>query len=131
MLSSSTTWTPGIIPPSWSIAPTRPRAAAAPGWAPSTRMLPESGGMRPRSIEIVVVLPAPFGPSRASVWPRSTARLRLSTASTGPKLRLTASSTTAWGPSPSLGRPEVCCVMCHSVRGVPGPRVVKPVSNPR
>ena len=71
------------MPPSWSIAPTLARAAGDPGAAPKTSMLPASGAESPSSMEIVVVLPAPLGPSRASVWPGSTVRLRLSTASTG------------------------------------------------
>ena len=71
------------MPPSWSIAPTLACAAGDPGAAPNTSMRPASGAESPSSMEIVVVLPAPLGPSRASVWPRSTVRLRLSTASTG------------------------------------------------
>jgi len=38
---------------------------------------------------MVVDLPAPFGPSRATVWPRGTVRPTPSTARTAPKLLLT------------------------------------------
>ena len=69
--SSSTIWTPGIMPPSWSIAPTLAWATADPGFEPKTSMLPASGTDSPRSMEMVVVLPAPLGPSSATVspWP--------------------------------------------------------------
>ena len=39
------------------------------GSRPSTRAVPAVGSDRPRSIRMVVVLPAPFGPSRPKTWP--------------------------------------------------------------
>ena len=51
---------------------------------PSTSTSPASGGSRPSRISIVVVLPAPFGPSRPKHSPRSTASERPSTATTSP-----------------------------------------------
>ena len=41
---------------------------------PSTLAEPEVGGMRPISIRIVVVLPAPFGPRKPKISPRSTVK---------------------------------------------------------
>ncbi len=42
--------------------------------------LPDSGDDRPTSIRIVEVLPAPFGPSNAQIWPASTLKLSRLTA---------------------------------------------------
>jgi hypothetical protein len=87
---------------------------------------------------MAVVLPAPLGPSRATVWPRPTGRLRLSTACTDPKERETPLRTTAspavW-PLPATptatGRAwmEEGVVSCDQP-GVARPvTVVRPVSN--
>ena len=43
---------------------------------------PHVGRISPSSMRRHVVLPAPFGPSRPHTWPRSTAKVRSSTAST-------------------------------------------------
>ena len=47
---------------------------------PFTDALPELGSRREESILIVVVLPAPLGPSSPKISPRGILRLRLSTA---------------------------------------------------
>ena len=45
---------------------------------------PLVGATRPRSIAIVVVLPAPFGPINPATTPAGTSRLRLSTTARSP-----------------------------------------------
>src|SRR3954465_11345539 len=52
--------------------------------APSTRTSPLSGVTSPAIIETVVVLPAPFGPSRPTSVPRSTVNDTSSTATSEP-----------------------------------------------
>jgi hypothetical protein len=47
---------------------------------PATVMLPLVGRRIPAIIRIVVVLPAPFGPSRPNSSPRGTCRVMASTA---------------------------------------------------
>src|SRR4051794_31083141 len=47
---------------------------------PKTRISPPSGVIRPISMRRVVVLPAPFGPSRPRTWPFSTRNDRSRTA---------------------------------------------------
>src|SRR5688500_1575453 len=47
---------------------------------PNTEMRPSSGAMMLRTIRIVVVLPAPFGPSNPYTTPRGTRRLTFRTA---------------------------------------------------
>ena len=84
MASSSPTRTPGISPPSWSMAPTWPAVTADAGLRPKSRTSPRSAPSNPRTMEMIVVLPAPLGPRRATVSPRRTVRLRLSTAGTEP-----------------------------------------------
>jgi hypothetical protein len=56
-------------PPSCSIAAMRPPATACSGSPPSTLTPPASGRIRPSSSFTVVLLPAPFGPSSATVSP--------------------------------------------------------------
>ena len=51
---------------------------------PKTVAVPESGSRRPSRISIVVVLPAPFGPSMPKTSPRPTWKLTPSTALTSP-----------------------------------------------
>ena len=67
---------------------TRPRTASASRTmsCPSTRALPPSGASSVASMRIVVVLPAPFGPSTPYTEPRRTARSTPSTARTSPKV---------------------------------------------
>jgi hypothetical protein len=71
-------------PPVWSIAPMRPACTARSGGPPKTATEPSSGCCRPRSMSTVVVLPAPFGPSRATVSPGCTETSTPRTAGTGP-----------------------------------------------
>src|SRR2546429_9474954 len=47
---------------------------------PATVALPELGGRKHVSILIVVVLPAPFGPRKPTIWPFSTSNEMVSTA---------------------------------------------------
>ena len=58
-------------------------------------MLPLVGISNPISIEIIVVLPAPFPPSKAVIAPSSTLKLTLSTAMVLPKFLLRESTTIA------------------------------------
>src|SRR5476649_1668475 len=48
------------------------------GSAPSTRTVPDVGKIRPRINLIVVVLPAPLGPSNPKTSPRRTSMVKLS-----------------------------------------------------
>src|SRR4051794_32786313 len=48
------------------MTPTLGRSSRSRGSSPSTRTAPASGRRKPSQISTVVVLPAPFGPSRAS-----------------------------------------------------------------
>src|SRR5215470_10304645 len=47
---------------------------------PATDAAPEVGGRKHVSMRIVVVLPAPFGPRKPTIWPFSTSNEMLSTA---------------------------------------------------
>src|ERR671923_522373 len=58
----------------------RARVRSSGSGCPSRRTLPSSGSVTPRSIISVVVLPAPFGPRRATTSPSSTSRSTPSTA---------------------------------------------------
>src|SRR6185312_3430546 len=74
--------------------------------------VPESGRVRPSSMSIVVVLPAPFGPRKAMISPGCTSRSMPFTARTLPKFFVSPRAETAltvpasWG-SAALGRGEV------------------------
>ena len=57
--------------------PARPSAR---GSVPSTRTAPAVGAWKPSRISIVVVLPAPFGPSSAVTSPAAAVKLTSSTA---------------------------------------------------
>ena len=70
--------------PDWSIAPTRPSATDWRGSLPRTSTRPSCGRTRPSSAEMVVDLPAPFGPRSASTSPWSTSRSSRSRAIRGP-----------------------------------------------
>src|SRR6185436_19253662 len=61
---------------------------------PKSEMLPESGAVMLTIIRIVVVFPAPFGPSSPNTRPARTVRLSSLTAVNSPKLLLTLSSFT-------------------------------------
>src|ERR687888_404676 len=56
-------------------AETRPSATASCGLRPYTCTEPSVGWARPSSMSTVVVLPAPFGPSRATTSPGRMRRL--------------------------------------------------------
>ena len=51
---------------------------------PEMEALPAVGSVRPSSISVVVVLPAPLGPSRPNTSPCRTVRFRSSTAVSAP-----------------------------------------------
>src|SRR4030042_1018983 len=74
------------------------------GSNPQTLTVPEVGSVRPRSISIVVVFPAPFGPRKPKTSPSATERLRLSTAFCFPQslvsssIRMTISLSTSASP---------------------------------
>ena len=61
---------------------------ARPSTTPSTVTDPLVGAISPASIRIVVVLPAPLGPSSATISPRATSKLTSSTAMREPKRRV-------------------------------------------
>ena len=84
MSSSSRTERSRISEPVWSIAPIAPCAMAPVGLRPKTLTVPPSGGSRPSSMSIVVDLPAPFGPSSATVSPARISTSMPRTACTGP-----------------------------------------------
>src|SRR3954470_10031576 len=87
-----------------TIAPTRASASArSPGRSrPSTRIEPEVGWARPRSMRIRVVLPAPLAPRKPKALPRGTSRSTLSSATRVPNvlprpLVCTARPSARWG----------------------------------
>src|SRR5512143_630541 len=59
------------------------------------RVVPASARVSPAAMEISVVLPAPFGPSRPKNSPGATAKLTPASACTGPKRRATSTNSTA------------------------------------
>src|SRR5690606_23611084 len=64
---------------------------------PSTSTAPASGSISPSRISIVVVLPAPFGPSRPNRSPVCTSRSRPATATPSPyRLRSPRQRTASW-----------------------------------
>src|SRR5665213_1865431 len=67
------------------MAPIIPAFTACAGVRPNSETVPESGLASPMSRSMVVVLPAPFGPSRATVVPRAVRGLDLELARTAPK----------------------------------------------
>src|SRR5580765_6594690 len=76
-------------------AETRPREMACRGWRPSTWTEPVVGCDRPRTMSMVVVLPAPLGPRKATISPGSSERSMPRTAWTGPKSLVTPDRWTA------------------------------------
>src|SRR5664279_2752990 len=94
------------IPPLCSTADTKPREIAWCGDIPRTETSPELGRDRPRITSIVDVLPAPFGPRKATISPDAMLKSMPSTAWTGPKLLCTPRSSTASGASAPLGDPQ-------------------------
>ena len=79
-VTSSRTVTSGIRPPDWSMAPTRPDFTPAYGSEPNIWILPLVGLRSASSMSREVDLPAPFGPSRATVSPGRKSRVSPSTA---------------------------------------------------
>src|SRR6266545_2860166 len=84
MVINSRTFRSRMIDPVCSIAPIAPAWIASAGVMPNSETRPVSGGSRPSSMSIVVDLPAPFGPSRATVSPGAIEMSTLRTACTGP-----------------------------------------------
>jgi hypothetical protein len=82
--TSSRTVTSGIRPPDWSMAPIRPDFTARYGSSPNTRIPPPVGLRSASSMSREVDLPAPFGPSRATVSPWRSSRLSPPTARSRP-----------------------------------------------
>ena len=76
-------------------AETRPRAIAWRGWSPSTSTVPDVGWESPSTMSMVVVLPAPLGPRKATISPGSRVRSMPRTAWTSPKSLVTSESRTA------------------------------------
>ncbi len=70
--------------PLCSIAPIAPAWIAFSGVIPNRVTVPASGRSRPSSMSIVVDLPAPLGPSSATVSPGAMSMSMPSTARTGP-----------------------------------------------
>src|SRR5207302_966461 len=87
-----------------TIEPTR-ASTGAPGPAGSPRIdaSPAVGWTRPSRMRRVVVLPAPFGPSRPHTWPCSTEKLRSSTARTSAEKRLVTPETVTAAVTRSAG----------------------------
>ncbi len=84
MVMSSRTLRYGMTPPTCSMAPTAPALIASAGVLPNRDTVPASGLVRPSSMSMVVDLPAPFGPSSATVCPAGMVRSMPRTACTGP-----------------------------------------------
>ena len=84
MVTSSRTLRYSTSAPVCSMPPTVPAATASAGDFPNSVTVPESGRVRPSTISIVVVLPAPFGPRMATVSPGAMARSTERTARTLP-----------------------------------------------
>ena len=79
-VTSSRTVTSGISPPDWSMAPTLPDLTAWYGSLPNISIFPDVGFRSASSMSSEVDLPAPFGPSSATVSPARRSRLSPSTA---------------------------------------------------
>ena len=79
------------------MAPMRPPRTAVAGSAPRVVAVPASGRRRPGMTPMAVDLPAPLGPSRATVSPAAMSRLTPSSARTGPNALATWSKRTADG----------------------------------
>ena len=104
----------------------RPRAwaRAVRRFRPATSRWPLVAGSSPHSMRKVVVLPAPFGPSRPKISPRATSNEVLATAVKSPKRR-TRSRTTITGPSPPFLADADACAMSSArpcaIRGADAP----------
>ena len=92
----------------WCTIP-MPRAIASAGSligrsSPATRIVPESGRIRPKICLTSVDLPAPFSPSSATTSPRSMCRVMSVFAWTDPKDLLTPSMSSSRSPTVRCGR---------------------------
>ncbi len=103
---SSRTVRSRISSPVCSIAPTAPASTASAGERPKTLTRPSSGASRPSSMSIVVDLPAPFGPSSATVSPGAIRTSTPVTARIGPL-----------GPANDLTRPSSAIPSACAARG--------------
>src|SRR5690554_5659163 len=87
--------------PIWRLAAVLAREVPAVGQtsAPARRIVPASGLSNPVIMEIVVVFPAPFGPTMPNIVPARTVRSMLSTATVSPNdlLRPETDNTTSPG----------------------------------
>ena len=83
-MTSSRTLRYSMSAPVCSMPPTTPAATASAGDIPKSETWPESGRVRPSTMSIVVVLPAPFGPRSATVSPGAMVRSMARTAWTAP-----------------------------------------------
>src|SRR5436190_12553881 len=87
---------------------------------PPTRMVPQSGSMKPATRRNVVVLPQPDGPSRQHNEPCATVSVRSSTAAAVPKNLVSASSsTTAMKPMPLTRLAEAVHYISRETRESP------------
>ena len=105
--------------PIWAFAAA---GSAQTSW-PSTSTRPASGRSSPVTIERVVVLPAPLGPTKPNIDPRGTHMVRLSTATLGPNRLVSPSIMTAGWPGGrvSAGTETAACGM---VRDPVGPSLI-------
>ena len=101
-ISSRTLRSPRTAPVC-SIAPIAPLAIASAGVIPNTCTSPASGLDRPSNMSIVVDLPAPLGPSSATVSPGEISMSIPRTACTGPAGDRNVLV------SPTMETPLICC----------------------
>src|SRR3954469_13574750 len=84
---------------------------------PNNEMLPESGRMISRIMRMVVVLPAPLGPSRPYTDPRGTWSDKSRTATCSSyrftTLRMSMASSNMWRGGPGGGRKRLALVLLH------------------
>src|SRR5438046_2129367 len=83
------------------------RRAPATQSMPATCAVPPLGRARPTRILMVVVLPAPFGPTRPRIWPRSTVIVSRSRATSLPYLLVRSRVWTTDWPADILCLPAV------------------------
>ncbi len=90
--------------------------------SPSITIWPSSGPISPYRTFISVVLPAPFSPSRAWIWPGSTTRSIWSLATREPNLLVMprSSSRTGWPPPRLVSSPDLPLRVTWRGRAPPG-----------
>src|SRR5579862_4833034 len=91
-------------PPVCITAETRPRVTACRGCMPKTSACPDVCRDKPRMMSMVDVLPAPLGPSIATISPDAMLTSTSLTACTCPKCFLTSFSSTASGTAPVIAQ---------------------------